>query len=452
MHTDSHKKPNEPRFFKSVAESDFTIDKEFQYFMPKASELETTELEKSLSENGILMPLVVWLEQNTLIDGHRRYEIAKKLDISFFVVYKSFSSREDVLIWLINHQLSRRNVNRSGVGYLRGKEHNLECVKKIELANSDLEEQELDRSTVKSIEKATKKKIAQKYAVGASTIQQDINYCKALDTIATNVSPEISNQIKDKDISFKKPEAIVVSKASIAEREVVKAAFAETNEAKKILKQIEQVLSFAPEEKKFPYPVGSIVTINARKNPDLWITNGFMGIVTEVSPDIDYAVVQTCCGEFRVRTRNVCYYRLNEPERSSAESIVYRMARLAICEPTSATVSVIQDISRRVVNCLSPQEEKWITDAEELAKLEKFETVGQLELSESRKAQIIDDNHRTWIVNLFWQNIETLKEIDFSSIANAIAKYRPEDAAKIVLEFASHENLASEIIGKLSLV
>ncbi len=447
MDRQNSKNPSEPIFLKSAHQADFILDDEFQSFLPSLKPSQYESLQNSILNTGVIYSaLIVWVEKNILIDGYHRYKIALEHNLPITLIYMEFEDRNDVKAWMVENALGLRSIHGKTLSFCRGQQCQFEVAQALEDKDDD------DELEAKRTQKNTARKIADKFEVGVDTIKKDVKYSEAIEAIDTNVSATASKQIKDGQIKFNKDQVIKIGKAIVAAPEIVKQAFLETREAKKILKHINTVISQAPEDKKFPYPVGSIVKINARKNPDLKITNGLMAVVTEVSPDSDSALVQTYCGQFRVRTRNVVFYRLNEPERGSAESIIYRLARLAVSEPTSATVSLIQDISRRVVNCFSPQEEKWISDAEKLANLEKFENMGQSELNDYRKAKLIDDNHRSWIVNLFWQNVENLKDIDLSSIANAIAKLRPDDVASLVLELANHENLASEIIGKLQIV
>ena len=85
------------------------INEEFKQLIPQLSQEELVGLENSLKLEGCRDPLVVW--HNTIIDGHHRYAICIKHNISFDVVEKSELETElDVKLWMINNQFSRRNV------------------------------------------------------------------------------------------------------------------------------------------------------------------------------------------------------------------------------------------------------------------------------------------------------------------------------------------------------
>ena len=89
--------------------TDFIINEEFARLIPPLSGEELDKLEQSLVNEGCLNPLIVW--NNTIIDGHHRYAICIKHNISFNVIEKMELETElDVKLWMINNQFSRRNL------------------------------------------------------------------------------------------------------------------------------------------------------------------------------------------------------------------------------------------------------------------------------------------------------------------------------------------------------
>lgn len=90
------------------------IDKEFQALIPPLSADEKQQLESNIIADGCRDPLVVWVctpVGSTLIDGHNRYEICTRLGLPFDTVEKEFDSREDVIVWMVDNQRGRRNLN-----------------------------------------------------------------------------------------------------------------------------------------------------------------------------------------------------------------------------------------------------------------------------------------------------------------------------------------------------
>jgi len=76
--------------------------------IPPLSETEYGLLEESILSDGCRDPLVVW---NTyVVDGHNRFEICKRHNITFQAVQHEFSSESEVKEWMINNQFGRRNL------------------------------------------------------------------------------------------------------------------------------------------------------------------------------------------------------------------------------------------------------------------------------------------------------------------------------------------------------
>lgn len=84
------------------------ISEKFKTLMPPLSEEEYKNLEDSIVSEGCRDPLVLW--NDTLVDGHNRYEICQKHGIEFKTIQMEFDSEEDVEFWIIKNQLSRRNI------------------------------------------------------------------------------------------------------------------------------------------------------------------------------------------------------------------------------------------------------------------------------------------------------------------------------------------------------
>ena len=86
------------------------IDEEFKALIPNPQQEEYEQLEQNiLSENKCRDPLVIW--NDTIIDGHNRFEICTKHGIKDYqVVEKEFESKEAAKLWIIENQLGRRNI------------------------------------------------------------------------------------------------------------------------------------------------------------------------------------------------------------------------------------------------------------------------------------------------------------------------------------------------------
>jgi len=77
------------------------IDSDFRNLIRPLSKKEYRQLEENLLSDGCLDPIIVW--NGVIVDGHNRYEICKRHNISFEVYEMDFESREEVFAWICAH-------------------------------------------------------------------------------------------------------------------------------------------------------------------------------------------------------------------------------------------------------------------------------------------------------------------------------------------------------------
>lgn len=87
---------------------DLTINPAFKSLIPPLRQEEYLLLRQSIDQEGCRDRIVVW--NNTIIDGHNRYEICKALNVEFEIDDLEFSSEDEAKLWIINNQLGRRNL------------------------------------------------------------------------------------------------------------------------------------------------------------------------------------------------------------------------------------------------------------------------------------------------------------------------------------------------------
>jgi len=95
-----------------------------QLFPLQKEEMEL--LEESILKEGIREPLIVWNNngKQILIDGHNRYQIAQKYNLSFATITKNFADIDEAIDWINRNQLGRRNLTDEQRKYLIGKIYN----------------------------------------------------------------------------------------------------------------------------------------------------------------------------------------------------------------------------------------------------------------------------------------------------------------------------------------
>lgn len=86
------------------------IDPEFRSLIPPLRPDERAGLEAGIVKDGLLSPLIVWDGHNTLLDGHNRLEICESLGMSYKTESIQLESRNAAKLWIVTHQLNRRNL------------------------------------------------------------------------------------------------------------------------------------------------------------------------------------------------------------------------------------------------------------------------------------------------------------------------------------------------------
>ncbi len=85
------------------------IDDELSGLIPPLTEDEYSRLEQSILDEGCRDAIILW--GNIIVDGHNRYRICTKHNIPFRTLQKEFATKDEVKLWMLQNQLSRRNLS-----------------------------------------------------------------------------------------------------------------------------------------------------------------------------------------------------------------------------------------------------------------------------------------------------------------------------------------------------
>lgn len=99
-------------------DNNIEIRPKFQGLIPRLAKHELAKLEASIINEGVREPLTVATfvsekadaAPRVLIDGHHRYEIAKKHGLPFGIRDVEFEDEDAAVVWAIDNQIGRRNV------------------------------------------------------------------------------------------------------------------------------------------------------------------------------------------------------------------------------------------------------------------------------------------------------------------------------------------------------
>ena len=112
--------------------------------IPPLSDDEFKQLEENCLRDGIRDPLILWAlpnGDNILVDGHNRWKIAAQHGgMSFTTKCMEFDDRDEVIAWICNNQLGRRNISMCDRGTLEDRKREVLAKKEKNKRMSNLKQ------------------------------------------------------------------------------------------------------------------------------------------------------------------------------------------------------------------------------------------------------------------------------------------------------------------------
>jgi len=167
------------------------IDEEFRALLPELDAETFAGLEENIVMNGVRDPIILW--RNTLIDGYNRFAICQKHGLPFNTVNMELSSREEVLIWIVNNQITRRNLTPIQLAHFRGLHYRAD---KIIRGTYDRNAKKDHSDQNDHYDGSTANRLSEKYNVSTITIRRNSKMSEAIDAIG-----EVSQEAKRKILS-----------------------------------------------------------------------------------------------------------------------------------------------------------------------------------------------------------------------------------------------------------
>lgn len=194
------------------------IDAGFKWLIPPLSAIELEQLEQNIIRDGCREPICVW--NNTILDGHNRYEICTRLQIPFMIQRIDFENREEAVAWICANQLGRRNITEETRKYLIGKRYEMEKIlgahnaaginqhTKKEVRCNMLTEPPFDETACR-----TRERLGEEYRICDGTVYKYGIYAHALDSLSQSV-PELVPKILSGEIKISHENTVELSRLS----------------------------------------------------------------------------------------------------------------------------------------------------------------------------------------------------------------------------------------------
>lgn len=140
------------------------------------------------------------MDSYTLVDGHNRHEICTKHGINFKIEIKEFSGREEILTWIEENQMGRRNMTPDQFKLCLGRAYNRR-------------KQKLGGQLPKGVGQndpplSTAEKLAEEHGVSEKTVKRAGQIAAAIDKETTD--PELIDLLYRAEISTAEAASVAV--------------------------------------------------------------------------------------------------------------------------------------------------------------------------------------------------------------------------------------------------
>ena len=171
-----------------------TMHPDLKSLIAPLSPEEYAQLEANLLKAGCRDALIVWQEEQILLDGHHRYAICERHTLPYTIQEITLPSLDAARLWMIQNQLGRRNLTEQQASYFRGAQYELQ--KKISRGGGDHRSAEaIDQKSHSETFDDTATRLAKEYKVSRSTMLRDSTFADAIDTLAEALGPDVRQAI-----------------------------------------------------------------------------------------------------------------------------------------------------------------------------------------------------------------------------------------------------------------
>ncbi len=177
---------------------DLHIADRLRKLLPGLTPEERQRLKANIEDDGLLIdPIAYWYvgKRNVVVDGMHRWEIVRGTDIPYRTQLMFFASYEEAELWILNHQLGRRNLlDPAAIRKIRGELYN-----RLKTPQGGDHVSQEAKGQIDPLLGVAAAKVARKAGVSASTVKRDGARVEALAGL-TKPAQKAAEKASDKDI------------------------------------------------------------------------------------------------------------------------------------------------------------------------------------------------------------------------------------------------------------
>ena len=173
---------------------EFIIDPEFRDKIPAMPKEDFDGLRADIIRDGYVRdPLVVWEEENILLDGHHRWKVIQENpSIPYNIDYKSFPDRWAAIAWICANQLHKHNMTPIQKDKLIQEEHDAE---QKSIARNESGQFAKPKGQIgPTVDHGTRKKIATEHNITEKAVRTAVEVGRGIDR-AASVDPEFKREV-----------------------------------------------------------------------------------------------------------------------------------------------------------------------------------------------------------------------------------------------------------------
>lgn len=191
---------------------EFIIDPEFRDKIPAMPQEDFDGLRADIIRDGYVRdPLVVWQEENILLDGHHRWRVIQEnreaLGDKFSVDYKSFPDRWAAIAWICANQLHKHNMTPMQKEKLIQEEHDA----RQKSWGGDRKSSGEIHHLINENPKANKirKEIAKEHNITENAVRTAVEIGRGIDR-AADVDPNFKREVLSGEVKAKKSDLAAI--------------------------------------------------------------------------------------------------------------------------------------------------------------------------------------------------------------------------------------------------